>query len=72
MRSALVWYGTASIPDDSGINVLLDSADVSIDNAIAPFSQAEADFRLITDSRLDVSKGWPEGITPECEVHTIN
>ena len=72
VRSALVWYGTASIPDDSGINVLLDSADVSIDNAIAPFSQAEADFRLITDSKLNVSEGWPEGITPECEVHAIN
>ena len=72
MRSALVWYSTASIPDDSGINVLLDSADVSIDNAIAPFSQAEADFRLITDSKLNVSEGWPEGITPECEVHTIS
>ena len=51
---------------------MLDSADVSIDNAIAPFSQAEADFRLITDSKLNVSKGWPEGITPECEVHTIS
>ncbi|MDY4198905.1 MAG: hypothetical protein SOX90_00225, partial [Candidatus Fimadaptatus sp.] len=72
VKSALVWYGTASIPDDSGINVLLDSAAVSIDNAIAPFSQAEADFRLITDSKLNVSEGWPEGITPECEVHTIS
>lgn len=72
VRSALVWYGTASIPDDSGINVLLDGVPVSIDSAIAPFSQAEADFRLITDSRLNVSEGWPEGITPECEVHTIN
>ena len=72
VRSALVWYDTASIPEDSGINVLLDGAPVSIDSAIAPFSQAEADFRLITASRLDISEGWPEGITPECEVHTIN